>query len=162
MDWLNFAVVVCVQLGTLSLVVREQGDARAWKGRQLTTALAVGLIFGIAFDLVFGKLFGVFSYALGFTPLFLVMNGIFSYGVFFVTVRALHRASRTAFYAWSVGMAFLYELTNAAFPVWSWQFASSALRKELVAIFVLYGALMVPAALVLEAVTGVRFRIFRR
>jgi hypothetical protein len=160
MHWLYFGIALCTQIGVLSLVVQQQGTSLALKWKQLVMSGAIGLVFGVTFDLVLGYWLGIFSYALGFSPLFLIFNGFFAYGLFFATVYALRRASFRTFYVWSVGIGFICEFVNMIFPVWTWHFASSFLLEETVILFAAYMGLMLTAAALWRLVARVRFRVF--
>ena len=105
--------------------------------------MAVGLVFGIAFDLLVGEYLGVYTYlGIGFTFPFLIINGIFSWGFMIAAAALLYKHSFFGMYAYSIAIAVAYESVNYFYPVWHWTFHESFLLEELVLIFAAYfGAL---------------------
>jgi hypothetical protein len=152
----DFAVVLMVQAAVLAVVLVRN---RARFGLlEIARIAAAAVVFGVAFDCVFGYLLGVFGYTLGFGWAFLFVNGFLSYGLFFATVAALRNAKLLSFYAWSVIIGAAYELANAFFPVWHWSFAGSRAYEELIVIFVAYCGLALLSAGTLW-LFGCRFRL---
>lgn len=120
--WLNFAVVIFTQLFLFiicALHEKKFSDAP----RILGWGVLIGIVMGLSFDLVLGKLFGFSSYALGFGAVFLIVNGALSYGLFVGNILLLQRARLMQFYIWTIVIVAVYEITNYFFRVWTWKFA---------------------------------------
>lgn len=121
--WLNFAVVIFVQL--LLFVVHAHYEKRlSHVLRILGWGVLIGIVFGILFDLVVGKFFGLYTYQLGFGPLFLIVNGALSYGFMQANTLLMQRARLPHFYIWTIIVGAVYEITNYYFRVWTWEFAT--------------------------------------
>lgn len=93
-DWQSFLLVVAVQALVLCAV---EWSRRKWKaenrhphslGEALAVGAAIGLPFGVAFDLVLGASVNVFRYGLSGTG-FLLLNGLLSYGLAIATAMRL-------------------------------------------------------------------------
>ena len=136
----NFWWVIFLQLVIFVAAVFARKVSRRRVARYLLFGLIFGLPFGIAFDLVIGKYLHVFTYTLGFTWPFLVLNGLFSYGLFTATVLVFRNVSWWRFMAATIFVAVAYEITNALHPVWHWTLPLSTVRSEAVVLFVLYPA----------------------
>lgn len=121
-DWLNFAIIILVQL--LLFTAHAYYEKRLSDvPRILGYGVLIGIVFGIPFDLVVGKFFGLHSYALGFGAFFLILNATLSYGLFAANTLLMQRARLVHFYIWTIGIVAVYETTNLFFRVWTWEFA---------------------------------------
>lgn len=120
----NFIIVVTIQFLFYIFHAYKIGELHNLK-RQLLRGMALGLPFGIAFDLIIGHAFGFYDYALGYTWWFLTINGLFSWGFMIANVFLLKHHSLIHMYLWSVGLAIVYEITNYLFPVWGWTFLTN-------------------------------------
>lgn len=138
----NFIIVVTVQFLFYIFHAYKVGESHDLK-RQLLRGMALGLPFGIAFDLIIGHTFGFHDYEFGYTWWFLIINGIFSWGFMIANVFLLKHHSIIHMYLWSVSLAMLYEITNYFFPVWEWTFAPSGAEgmEYLVVVFTAYASL---------------------
>ncbi|HNV88930.1 MAG TPA: hypothetical protein PKL53_08220 [Methylotenera sp.] len=58
--------------------------------KALLYGVIVGIPFGLTYDIYVGKTLGIFSYRLGWSLNFLVINAFFSYGIAIATVRLLN------------------------------------------------------------------------
>ena len=120
--YLNFIIVVAVQsvffvVHAVSVGHRKHLWSYLWRG------MIVGVPFGMVFDVVVGHSFGMYNNLLGFGSLFLVINGLFSYGFMMANVMLLQHHHLYHMYAWSVGLGAVYEIANYFFPVWEWTFS---------------------------------------
>jgi hypothetical protein len=129
-SWVNFLVVVSVQLLFFLFLAHKKKALKKITPDLLVKSLIAGAVFGIAFDLVVGEYLGIFNYALHFDPLFLIINGALSYGLWILTVQLLQREHLLAFCAWTIAIGFVYEVVNYFYPVWSWTFSGSFLYQE--------------------------------
>lgn len=160
-SWTNFLVVICMQLLFFLFLAHKK---RAFK--QITLGLLVksvvlGAVFGIAFDLLVGKYLGIFSYALHFDTLFLIINGVLSYGLWVLTVQLLQSERFLSFCAWTIAIGLVYEVTNRFYPVWSWTFSGSFLYQESVVILAAYCGLGILTALAASLTMQTQFRAFK-
>ncbi|MEK7531741.1 MAG: hypothetical protein AAB545_02330 [Patescibacteria group bacterium] len=121
--WLDFSVVVLVQL-LLFLVHAHYEKRMAETPRILARGILIGIFFGVFFDLLVGKVFGLYTYTLGFGLGFLTINGALSYGFMQANALLMERARFFHFYVWTIVVGIVYEMTNFFFPVWSWEFGS--------------------------------------
>ncbi len=154
---IDFTVVVLVQLAFFvvhALSVGERKNILRYLGR----GMIVGLPFGIVFDLIVGKSFGVFEYRLGFDIWFLALNGLLSYGFMMANVLLLHDHSVRHMYLWSAGLGLVYETANYFFPVWEWTFKTAYLEYAVV-ILAGYAGLAWLMMLVLRVVYKTRFKL---
>ncbi len=136
---INFAVVVGVQLVFFLMHAVLTGALQSVP-KLLLQGLVIGLPFGLATDVVWGKGVGVFTYQFGFVPWFLVVNGLFSYGVWMANVLLLRTSSFVHVYGVAVLLAVVYEVGNYYFPVWEWTFGPPFVEYGAV-IFVCYTSL---------------------
>lgn len=141
--WLSFLIVVSVQLFLLVFIAYRNRQLPFLWSRKFLYVLLLAIVFGIAFDLIVGHLFGVFTYFLGFTFPFLILNGFFSYGFLFAKIALLKDAPWLNFFTHVVVIALIYELVNYAFRVWQWAFASELWSTYLVVVMILYPGLAV-------------------
>ncbi len=158
--WANFLAVVCVQLlFFLFLAYRKRAFKKVTPGL-LVRSVALGVVFGIAFDLLVGKYLGVFDYALHFDPLFLAINGGLSYGLWILTVQLLQAERFLSFFAWTIAIGAAYEIADYFYPVWAWSFGGGFLYQESIVILAAYCGLALLAAFAVSRTTRIRFRAF--
>ena len=156
---LSFAVVLLVQL-SLFLGFALYHKKFAAIPSQLGWGLLVGVVVGIPTDFVVGKLLGVYSYVLGFGPLFLLANTLFSYGLFAANVLWLRTLHLFNFYLGTVLIMGVYEVANYFFPVWHWEFVlPQAASIAVLSGGYFFGAVVVATAL--QVLSGRRFRFLR-
>lgn len=136
--WTNFLVVISAQLVLLLLLAYSKQGLKKITFTFVLQSLFLGIVAGIIFDLVVGKYIGIFDYALDFTPMFLVLNGALSYGIWILTIRMLQSERLLQFFVWTVLIGLIYEVVNYFFRVWYWTFEGSFLYQEAVVIFVAY------------------------
>lgn len=136
--WTNFLVVISAQLVLLLLLAYSKQGLKKITFTFVLQSLFLGIVAGIIFDLVVGKYIGIFDYALDFTPMFLVLNGALSYGIWILTIRILQSERLLQFFVWTVLIGLIYEVVNYFFRVWYWTFEGSFLYQEAVVIFVAY------------------------
>ncbi|MBU6323338.1 hypothetical protein KGQ55_01480 [Patescibacteria group bacterium] len=159
--WLDFFAVVSVQFFFfMFLAYRKRAFNEITLGL-VGRSVAAGLIFGIAFDLAVGKYLGVFEYALRFEPLFLVLNGALSYGLWMLTIRLLRDESFLSFFAWTIAIGAVYEIADYLYPVWTWTFGGGFLFQESIVLLAAYCGLAMLAAFVATYATRTTFRAFR-
>jgi hypothetical protein len=159
--WANFVAVVLIQtMFFVYLAKREKNAGEARIGRVLI-ALVLGVVFGVVIDLFLGAYVGIFGYHLGTTPVFLFLNGAFSYGVMIATVFLLRKKSFIHFYGWTIALGLVYEAANFFFPLWFWTFSKNALYTEVVLIFAAYCGLSMMMAVFLRVFTGTSFRFLQ-
>lgn len=118
--WLNFTIVIAVQL-VLFIICAFYEKKLSHAINILGYGILTGIIFGISFDIIFGKFFNLHSYALGFGLFFLALNAILSYGLFAANILLLQKVNLLRFYIWTVVIVAVYEITNYFFPVWTWK-----------------------------------------
>ncbi len=132
--WLNFTIVVLVQL--LFFITHAHYEKRLTDVPNiLKWSVAVGIVFGIVFDLVIGKFFSVYSYVLGFNAFFLTINGALSFGFLVANTLLMQRARLLHFYLWTVAVGAVYETANYFFNVWIWAFDVSHIYFWVVILF---------------------------
>ena len=136
--WTNFLVVISAQLVLLLLLAYSKQGLKKITFTFVLQSLFLGIVAGIIFDLVVGKYIGIFDYALDFTPMFLVLNGALSYGIWILTIHILQSERLLQFFVWTVLIGLIYEVVNYFFRVWYWTFEGSFLYQEAVVIFVAY------------------------
>lgn len=122
-DWVSFTVVILVQF-ILFLVHAWYEKRLSDVPRILGTSIAIGIPFGIIFDLVVGKYVGIYSYELGFGLVFLAINGALSYGLMQANALLMEKAHFRHFYLWTILVGFVYEIINYYFRVWNWEFST--------------------------------------
>lgn len=118
--WINFAIVIFVQFLLFIALASYQKELSNTK-KLLGRGILIGIVFGLAFDLVLGKFLGVHSYLLGFGPLFLFLNAAISYGLFSATMLIFHATRLPYLFVWSFLVMAIYEITNQFFHVWTWE-----------------------------------------
>jgi len=135
--WMNFTFVIIVQL-LVFIVVAYSKKKHADIAPILIKSLPIGLVFGVIFDLVFAGYLGIFEYTFGFDWVFIIINGILSYGIMAATVWLFYNCSFFKFYFLSICIGLTYELANYFFPVWSWQFNENVIVQQFILIFAAY------------------------
>lgn len=154
--WVNFAVVISVQ-ALVFFALAERKCEVAITHTAVLRLLLLGLVFGYPFDLLFGNYLGIYQYHLGFGALFLLVNGILSFGLMFATVFLLSRETFSRFYLWTIAIAMVYETTNYFFPVWQWTFGSGFLYQELIVVGAAYCGLSLLKAITIQIVLRTQF-----
>ncbi len=129
--WINFAVVILVQL-VLFIFHAAYEKRTAEVPKILGQSIAIGTIFGIAFDLLVGKILGLYYYELGFGLFFLTINGALSYGLMQANTLLMQRVGLLHFYIWTLIVGGVYELTNSVFTVWTWDFSTPSIELLIV------------------------------
>lgn len=125
--WLNFTIIIIIQ--SLLFVFYTYYEKKLSDiPHVLRLGILTGIIFGLLFDFILGKLFGLHSYALGFGVLFLILNSALSYGLFAATILLMQRARLIKFCVWTLIVTAVYEITNHFFHVWTWEFALSQVQ----------------------------------
>lgn len=85
--WVNFAVVVLVEVAVfVAFAAIRRMPPRDSIGL-LASCCCAGVFVGACFDLMVGSRYGVFSYFHRIDPIFLMLNGAFSYGPALATAR---------------------------------------------------------------------------
>ncbi len=153
--WLNFFVVILVQF--LLFIVHSWYEKRLREvPRILGLSIAIGIPFGIIFDLVVGKYLSFYNYELGFGLAFLAVNGALSYGLMQANALLMDTDRFIHFYVWTILVGFVYEVTNHFFRVWTWDFGSPVVELFIVHAFGYIG-LATLMALTWHFVLGHRF-----
>jgi hypothetical protein len=158
--WSNFIVVICAQLVIFLFLAYKKKATLKIRPRIVLKSIAVGTVFGIAFDVVVGKYLGIFNYVLHFDPLFLIINGALSYGLWILTIQLLQSERFISFCTWSIGIGLVYEIVNYFYPVWIWTFGGSFLYQESLVIFIAYCGLAILAALTASFTMKTPFKAF--
>lgn len=154
---LSFTIVVLSQLLLFIIHAWSVGELRKVPKYSLQGAL-VGLPFGISCDLLLGHQLGFWTYELGFVWWFLVINGIFSYGLMIGNVILLYKHSFLNMLSWVLVVASSYELVNYYFPVWIWTYMPYGLPMFIV-LFLLYLAFTWGIMVSLRIAFRMRFRL---
>jgi hypothetical protein len=155
--WSNFFVVICAQLLFFLFLAHRKQAFKVITPSLVIKSVVAGVVFGIAFDLVVGKYLGIFSYFLHFDPVFLVINGALSYGLWILTMQLLKSERLLSFLSWTIVIGFAYEVVNHFYPVWSWTFGGSFLYQESIVILAGYCGLAILTAFVLAFTTRPKF-----
>jgi hypothetical protein len=129
--WIQFSIVIFVQFLLFFLHAWYEKRLREVP-RILIQGIAIGVPFGIMFDLLVGKFLGLYWYELGFTLSFLSINGALSYGLMQANVLLMERVRFLHFYVWTILVGIIYEVTNYFFPVWHWDFGPTAIELVIV------------------------------
>jgi hypothetical protein len=158
--WINFFVVICVQLLFFLILLYQKRTFKTITPGLILKSVAAGVVFGMAFDLLVGRYLGIFSYALHFQPLFLVINGTLSYGLWFLTLWLLQSERFLSFCGWNIALGLVYEVTNHFYPVWSLTFGGSFLYQASMVILVEYCGLALLVAFVASLTKQAQFRAF--
>lgn len=155
--FVSFTVVVLSQLIFFCLHAYLVGETDKII-KYLKIGALLGLPFGVLFDIVVGKMAGVFYYEFGFAWWFLIINGVFSFGFMMANVLLLRGHSLLHMYLWSVGLGLTYEIVNWKFPVWHWNFAPTYLEYTVV-VLAAYTGLAWLMMLTLRVAKGYRFTL---
>ena len=83
---LNFTLLLGVQAVCLIGVGYVVGSLRSMRPRLLLACGALGLVTGVICDYVCVNILDIYSYTFSLNIAFLVVNGIFSYGIMMATV----------------------------------------------------------------------------
>jgi len=119
--WLHFAIVFFVLL--LLFIIHAYYEKKlSDTPRILGQGILSGIVFGLLFDLVLGKFFGLWSYTLGFGAFFLTLNAALLYGLFAANILLMQQVRLLHFYIWMMIVAAVFEITNLFFHVWTWEF----------------------------------------
>lgn len=119
--WMNYAVFIAVQI--LIFVVHAVYENRLKDiPRLLGLGVLIGIGVGLFFDVIFGKIFGLFSYGLGFGYLSLALNAVVLYGLFIADILLLQKARLAYAVLWVSMVIIVYEATNLFLSVWTWEF----------------------------------------
>ncbi len=159
--WANFVIVVSAQF-VLFIAHAYFAKKHSEVPRLLLWGPLIGLVMGLSYDLVLGKLLGLSSYALGFGLPFLTINALFSYGLFAANTLLLQKIRLLQFYIWTVFVMTVYEIASHFFPVWTWEFGSEFSLPPILFIAVLSfgyftGALLI--ATIAHFLLGKRFTV---
>lgn len=119
--WFSFSIVIGIQLVLFFIHAWYEGRLRDVP-YMLALGCAIGVVFGIPFDLIVGHYFGLYTYVLGFTFPFLFWNGLLSFGFMQANVLLMEKVGLIHFLLWSMLVGVVYEVTNYLFPVWEWEF----------------------------------------
>lgn len=120
--WINFLVVAFVQL-ILFIGYAYYQKRLAEALRMFGWGALIGIVFGLPLDLVVGNHFGLYTYALGFTPTFLVFNWVVLNGLFAANTLLGQRLRLPHFFLWTLVLMAAHEVPNYFFRVWTWQFS---------------------------------------
>lgn len=120
--WFNFVVVFVIQL--LLFIIHAWYEKRLSDvPRVLIRSVLSGIVLGLFFELVLGRMLGLWSITLGFDVVFLTLNITLLYGLFAANTLLMQRASFVHFYVWTMIVAAVSEITNIFFPLFAWSFA---------------------------------------
>jgi hypothetical protein len=155
--WLHFVVVIIVQF--LFFLFVSHNRKQKIGTTSFVRLLLLGVPFGFIFDVVVGEYFGVYDYYLGFGTMFLIINGLLSFGIMIATIELIKREEPLHFYLWTLALASTYEIANYFFPVWIWRFTENATLNESIVISVLYFGLSILAVIYLHISALIRKRI---
>lgn len=156
----DFVVIVAVQAALLWFVAHRLGMTHEVRAPLLKRAALLGLVFGVAFDLLVGRFAGVFGYVLGWNPVFLALNGMLSYGLWIATIALLRNMPLRSFWKWTAALGAAYEAANYVFPVWQWTFGP-VFVEEAVVIALAYTGLALLTALGLVLFGRARFKMLQ-
>jgi hypothetical protein len=118
--WTNYITVILIQITILMLVAHERRAIERITVNRVIKSAVVGIVLGSAFDVLVGQHLGFFSYTFHLTPVFLIVNGVLSYGTWLLTEQLIETDNFISFCAWNLLVAIVYESANFLFPVWSW------------------------------------------
>jgi hypothetical protein len=159
----HIAAFVFVIIAQLIFFLVHTAVTAQWKNvwRFLWRGMLAGVPFGLAFDLIIGKYAGIHSYTFGFSPYFLPINGLLSFGLMMANVLLLKHSSFLHIYAWSVLLGMVYEGVNLIAPVWIWTFGEP-FRVYVTVIGAGYAGLTWLMMLSLHNISSVSFKILTR
>ena len=157
---LHFALLLGVQAVCLIGVGYVVGSLRSMRPRLLLTCSALGLVTGVICDYVCVNILDIYSYTFSLNIAFLVVNGIFSYGIMMATVALMQGLTFMRFWAWTSLVGFVYEAANVYLEIWQWHFAHSVFVEELIIIFAASTGLSMIMAVGLQLFHIASFRMF--
>jgi hypothetical protein len=108
--WFNFAVIVFVQL-LLFIAHATYEKKLPHIPTILIQSVFGGLILGLVFDLIFGKLYGMYFYTVGFDLQSLTVIAALGYGLFVAHVLLMQRATLVNFWIRVMIIAAIFEVT---------------------------------------------------
>ncbi|MEN9561639.1 MAG: hypothetical protein RIQ56_912 [Candidatus Parcubacteria bacterium] len=120
--WLNLVVVALIQCVLLTAYAYHQGRLVEVPWMFGWGAL-MGIVFGLPLDLIVGKQFGLYSYTLGFTPAFLIVNWVLLNGLFAANTLLGQHLRLPYFFLWILTLMVAHEVPSHFFQVWVWQFS---------------------------------------
>ncbi len=158
--WINFTIIVCIQL-LLFIVGACYEKKLSDVPRIIGLGILIGIVFGIPFDLVMGKYFGLYSYVLGFGTYFLVFNWVFLNGLFASNILLMQRLRLPHFFIGTIVLMIAHEVPNYFFHVWTWQFSFTTIEHVTVlSIGYFVGAVI--GAVVWQVCFGYRFTFLNK
>lgn len=129
--WFNFAIVAVIQF--LLFIVGAFYEKRLSDApRVLALGALIGIVFGLPLDLIAGKYFGLYTYTLGFSAIFLTLNWVLLNGLFAANTLLAQRLRLPYFFLWSVVLMAVHEVPNYFFRVWTWQFSFPPIEHVIV------------------------------
>ena len=120
--WLHFAIVASIQL-VLFVGYAYYQKRLAEVPLMFGLGALIGIVFGLPLDLIVGKYFGLYTYTLGFTSIFLTLNWVLLNGLFAANTLLGQRLRLPSFFLWTVVLMVTHEVPNYFFRVWTWQFS---------------------------------------
>ncbi len=154
-SWIHFAIVIVAELFCFV--------SYAWYVKRLRELLqlflwgaVIGITIGIPVDLIAGSHFGLYSFALGFGPFFLILNAIFSYGLFVANALLMQCVRFQHILLFTVLLTAVYEITNYFFRVWTWGFTLPIFEFSFLLV-VGYVAGVITNAVIAHTLLGRRF-----
>jgi uncharacterized membrane protein len=153
--WLSFTIVALSQLILFAAYIfytKRFSDVI----HSLLHGILMGIVVGLLSDLLLGKVFGLWSYTLGFGVLPLVMSSVFIYGLFASNILLLQRARFVHLFIWTMTSMTVYESTNYFFRTWTYEIPLPPLGLLLFLIIGYLGTAFL-MALVWHKLLGVRF-----
>lgn len=154
---MNYAVFIAVQI--LIFVAHAAYENRLKDiPRLLGLGVLIGVGVGLFFDIIFGKIFSLFSYGLGFGYLSLILNAVVLYGLFVADILLLHNARLVYAVLWVSMVTIVYEVTNLFLPVWTWEFVLPQII-HIAVILIIYFSGAITVALIGQLMFKYRFRL---
>src|ERR1041384_6100570 len=114
-QWQSFLVVIAIQLAIFVFGARLRGEGIRKLCKVLAGAIVLGIIFGSVFDLLLGSLARIFTYTVALTPIFVIVNGAFSYGLALATAWLFPIAFNVPHPPEQLGLVLLISAGAAAF-----------------------------------------------
>ena len=127
--WIAFFVLILLQLVLLYCFVLWHRTPQRVAMHIIFKGMLLGLFFGPAFDIAFAVYVGMFHYYIPIDIVFLICNGVLSYGLMIANVMlVIHARKDEVFHpkhAWGwywvfILMGIVYEVINFFAPVWYW------------------------------------------
>ena len=131
--WAHFAIIAFIQLALFVTCAYYQ-DRLTKTLRMFGWGPLIGIVFGLPLDLIVGKYFGLYTYILGFTPTFLILNWVVLNGLFAANILLAQHLRLSYFFAWTLVLMVAHEVPNYFFRVWTWQFSFSSIEHVIVLI----------------------------